>query len=471
MPPLHYSMDANTSSNLLTPRALPLENVKTWSQNVDFEIDALGLVTLLGADEVNLAVGTLQRRRYTEYLPLLAAFVISGNRFTAEQPGFMLYNLSDGIQSTELKGWFTRWLMNQKINNATTVFEWKRRDSNAQSVSWIAFALSILLVTPLLVCTILMGDWYGVGNSAAIIVSIFTRTYLLTKLRQARNSQIREKQESTASSDSLEEKPAEPSKETALKELCVVRSDGKMVTIKVPEEVLPTFIKSGKVTNERIYNGVRRVGWVALGAHMCILGMCTLFTQIYTVVLLVLSTWAMSTGFDGDLQHKVLETTGEGDFAYREVEIPFNKDWNIIKIDHPKFKQSTKPDGKHGKPIDCDRRQVAWARLQPGEKPDDPMKRWNLFPHESNKQWWQDYQEVKATLNPGLTTTDTQSIDSQLPPSNDRPTLGTTNSTSPLLPEPTNQSTPDGRSLTSSSSNSGNSGVGDAAQTAVHSSI
>lgn len=497
MPPLRYSMDANTSSNLLIPRALPLENVKTWSQNVDFEIDALGLVTLLGADEVNLTVGTLQRRRYTEYLPLLAAFVISGNRFTAGQPGFVLYNLSDGMSTTELKGWFTRWLMNQKINNATTVLEWKKRDSKAQSVSWIAFALSILLVTPLLVCTILMGDWYGVGNSAAIIVSIFTRTYLLTKLRQARNSQIREKQQTTASSDPLEEeKPARPPEETALKELCVVRSDGKMVTIKVPAEVLPTFIKSCKVTNERIYNGVRRVGWVALGAHMCILGMCTLFTQIYTVVLLVLSTWALSTGFDSDLQHKVLETKGEGDFAYREVESPFNKDWNVIKTDHPKYQQSTKPNGK---PIDCDRRQVAWARLKPDESPDGPMKRWNLFPHESNRKWWQDYQEVKATLNPSLSATDTQSLDpqspssnniaafntgsatagsqsldSQSPPSNDRPILGTTNSTTPLLPEPTNQSTPDGRSLTSeasSGSSSGNSGVGDAAQTAVHSSI
>lgn len=456
MPPLHYSMDVNTSSNLLIPRALPLENVKAWSQNVDFEIDALGLVTLLGADEVNLAVGTLQRRRYTEYLPLLAAFVISGNRFTAEQPGFVLYNLSDGMSTTELKGWFTRWLMNQKINNATTVFEWKRRESKARSVRWIALALSILLVTPLLVCTVLIGDWYGVGNSAAIIVSILTRTYLLTKLRQARNSQIREKQETAASSESLGEKPAEPLKETAPKELCVVRSDGKMVTIKVPEEILPTFTKSCKVTNEHLYNWVRRVGWVALGAHMCILGMCTLFTQIYTVVLLVLSTWALSTGFDSDLQHKVLKAGDEGGFATREVEIPFNKDWDVIKADHPKLEPNAKSIGE---PRDWDRRKVAWARLRQDKNPDESLKRWNLLPHENNEVWWQEYQEMKVTLNPGLT----QSLDLQSPTSNNRPGLHATSSTLPLLQTPENRSASDGQSLTpevSRSSSPGNSGVG-----------
>lgn len=495
MPPLPYSMDANTSSNLLTPRALPLENVKTWSQNVDFEIDALGLVTLLGADEVNLAVGTLQRRRYTEYLPLLAAFVISGNRFTAEQPGFVLYNLSDGMSTTELKGWFTRWLMNQKINNATTVFEWKKRDSKAhkaRSISLIALALSILLVTPLLVCTILMGDWYGVGNSAAIIVSILTRTYLLTKLRQARNSQIREEQETAGSSESPGEKPAEPLKETAVKELCVVRSDGKMVTIKVPKEILPTFTKSCKVTNEHLYDWVRRVGWVALGAHMCILGMCTLFTQIYTVVLLVLSTWALSTGFDSDLQYKVLPTEGESDFATR-VEIPFNKDWDVIKTDHPKLEPNAKSAGK---PRDWDRRKVAWARLRQDKNPDESLKRWNLLPHESNEGWWREYQEIKDTLNAKPAGAETQS---QPPPSNnrstrtpvpatagsqsratqasrrnDRSTDGTSDSTSLLLQVPTNQSSPDGRSLTSevsNSSSSGNCGAGDSSQAAASSSM
>lgn len=447
MPPLQFSMDANTSYNLLTPRSLPLENVKEWSQNVNFEIDALGLVTLLGADEVNLSVGTLQRRRYTEYLPLLAAFVVSGNRFTIEQPGFVLYNLSDGITSTELKGWFTRWLMSQKINNATTVFEWKSAQKKGRRVSFIAPALSVSLVTPLLVCTALMGDWYGVGNSIAIIVSIFTRIYLLAQLRRARNFQIQElrssrPQEPVNSSDSATEKPREQPAAEDIKTLCVIRSDGKMVTIKVPAEVLGTFIKDSTVQNRHLYTWARRVGWLALGAHMCILGMCTLFTQIYTVVLLVLSTWALSTNFPRDLQHEVVSTHGKGDFAEKTVRIPFNKDWDVVKTDYAKFKPD--PNNKE-KRIDCDRRQYAWARL----KADDPpfvrmMTRWNLFPE--NEQWWKSYDAVKAEIHPSSGAAEQHSATPLTLPNTSRPHPQSTNSTSPLLSLPTNTS--DSRSLT-----------------------
>jgi hypothetical protein len=90
-------MDATAFFAQLTQRnvKLPLQDVKHWSQESTFHIDALGLVTLLGSEEVNLSVGHLQRRRYTEYLPLLAAFVIAGNRFTSEQTGFVIYNLND----------------------------------------------------------------------------------------------------------------------------------------------------------------------------------------------------------------------------------------------------------------------------------------------------------------------------------------------------------------------------------------
>jgi hypothetical protein len=119
MPPLPpRGMDAITSIRQLVERnvTLPLQNMKLWSQNSTFKIDALGLVTLLGAEEVNRSIDHLQqRRRYTEYLPLLAAFVVAGNHFTTEQPGFVIYNLTDGITSTELKGWFTRWLMSPTV--------------------------------------------------------------------------------------------------------------------------------------------------------------------------------------------------------------------------------------------------------------------------------------------------------------------------------------------------------------------
>lgn len=43
----------------------PLRKLHHWRP---FRIDALGLVTLLGAEEVDLGIGTLQKRRFTEWV-------------------------------------------------------------------------------------------------------------------------------------------------------------------------------------------------------------------------------------------------------------------------------------------------------------------------------------------------------------------------------------------------------------------
>ena len=71
---------------------MPLHGLIKWSP---FRLDALGLVTLIGADEVNQAVGRLVYSRYTTFLPLLGQYLISGNQFTTAVPGFTLYNLTD----------------------------------------------------------------------------------------------------------------------------------------------------------------------------------------------------------------------------------------------------------------------------------------------------------------------------------------------------------------------------------------
>ena len=382
MPPLPRSMDAITSQvrQIIERDELPLHKVKAWSERSTFQIDALGLVTLLGAEEVNQSVGHLQRRRYTEYLPLLAAFVVAGNRFTTEQPGFVIYNLTDGITSTELKGWFTRWLMSQNVNNATTVLEWKERAHHTRATNLIAPALSFFLVAPLLICTVLMGDWYGVGNAGAIIISIFTRVYLLWQLRHARD-------DTANKGGSI--KPED------MKTLCIIRSDGKMVTCKAPAPVLETFTKDCEIKHKVFYKMARRLGWLALGVHMCILGMCTLFTQIYTVILLVLSTWALCSDFDFDIGRTSKHTKGKGEFAEKTSMMPFNDAWDVEKIDHPKWKESKNPQ----EPRKWDRRQVAWARIRPDATQEKMMTRWNLLPYEENKGWWADYNNLKDELH------------------------------------------------------------------------
>jgi hypothetical protein len=243
---------------------------------------------------VNQAVGTLQRRRYTECLPLLAAFVIAENGFTDEQAGFVIYNLTDEMITTELKDWFTRWLSAQDINTATTEFTWEKAESSS-ATELSAPALAFFLVAPLLVCKILIGDRYGVANSIAIILSILLRLYLLWQLRQARDG-------ATASpTDRDGNEQVNP-----MKDLCIIRSDGKMITVHVPAAVLGTFTRDCKLPIEAQayaygktpYKLARRVAWSALGVHICVVRSSRKPTPCFS---LFLGTWAFSPGFDVDL--------------------------------------------------------------------------------------------------------------------------------------------------------------------------
>lgn len=373
---------------------LPLQSIKHWSDEAEFQLDALGLVTLLGAEEVSVAVGSLQYRRFTEALPLLATFVLAGDRFTSVQSGFAMYNLSDGITTSELRGWFTRWLISETVNNATTIFEWKPRAGPRPGTSFASLAVSSALVTPLLAGTVLMGDWYGVGNAVAIILTIITRMYLLHQQRLAR--------EHLACTPTV-------SGHDEIKTVCVTRSDGKMVTLKVPESCLRTFYMAQEVENPMRYRLARYVAWLALGAHLLILGMSTLVTQIYTVVLLVSSTVAMCSNLNLDLDRQQLATRfhSNGDPQDSIVRIAFSDKWDVIKT-NPSFTQL----GAAATQSTRDRRQVAWAQLQPSEWQEAQMQRWNLLPGLENKRWWHEYRCYKQSLH---TLTD-EKIGHRIPP-------------------------------------------------------
>jgi len=383
MAPLLHSMEAISAAKHFMKRQLelPLRNVKTWSDSVPFEIDALGLITLLGAEEVSAAIGNLQRRRLTEALPLLAAFVLAGDRFTSVQPGFAMYNLSDGITTSELRGWFTRWLMCEDVKNATTVFDWKRRTERRRSgISLIALAISWCSVGPLIILTILMEDWYGVCNACAIALSIATRLYILGQQRLARD-QLAE------SSTFL--------KSDEVKTLCITRSDGKMVTVKAPYSLLRTFYMTHDVKSPIRYRVARYLAWVALGVHMLILGMCTLVVQVYTVLLLVCSTVAMCLQFNADFdrQDQPSDYKDVGEPQDEVTRIVFNDYWDIIKTN------PTLP-GVRVPSLALDRRQIAWARIGPEEWQEDTMRLWNLLPSIGNRHWWQEYQRYKDILHP-----------------------------------------------------------------------
>jgi hypothetical protein len=65
-----------------------------WSP---FCLDALGLVTLIGAEEVVTAILALQRNWIADCRPFLSLFLIDEVKFTTLLPGFTLQNASDGI--------------------------------------------------------------------------------------------------------------------------------------------------------------------------------------------------------------------------------------------------------------------------------------------------------------------------------------------------------------------------------------
>ena len=385
MAPLSAALNAAMSSWHLVKRftELPLHELKAWSDKVPFKMDALGLVTLLGADQVSTAIGSLQRRRYTGALPLLAAFFLAGDRFTSIQPGFAAYNLSDGTKSTELSGWFTRWLMCQQVNNAATHFKWMRYEICASWGHLICVAISCSLVMPLVVLTGLMGDWYGVANAGAIIASIAARLYILKQRRQTRDKNMRI-QRNLAWEDSA---PF----------FIITRSDGKMITLKMPSPIVLAIFRQAEFKPDRpiLYGLAQQAAWVALGIHLLVLGMCTLVTQIYTVILLVSSTvavsstanWSADTGskvFGSTLQH----TLGPG-ITVTLTEVTFNDDWRVAKT-----VVAPAAIGSGGKAT-MDMRLVAFARLNLREREERMLKRWKLAPQEEDISWWTEYRTLR----------------------------------------------------------------------------
>lgn len=182
------------------------------------------------------------------------------------------------------------------------------------------------------------------------------------------------------------------------------------------------------MTHKVFYKMARRLGWLALGVHMCILGMCTLFTQIYTVILLVLSTWALCSDFGFDIGRKWLPPKKADEFTEKNSILPFNEKWEVVKTDHPKKKMSSDPNVHE--PLKWDRRGVAWARIRPSKMQETLMTRWNLLPYEENKEWWKEYNKIKRELYP---VEDSNEKPPSTPPTLTRPPIAQTPSTQPLL--------------------------------------
>jgi hypothetical protein len=157
-----------------------LQYVKDWEP---FQLDALGLVSILGATAVDHSIGRLVRNRYTEFLPLLGAWTVVANQILQPLPGYCLYNVSDGIVAPDVSSWFTRWLAceDPSINMELTV-EYKDTSHHWSTIPLAGF-LGFTIMGTLVVIPALMGDWYGLANAVFLTLSVVIRFIIISWYR------------------------------------------------------------------------------------------------------------------------------------------------------------------------------------------------------------------------------------------------------------------------------------------------
>jgi hypothetical protein len=68
------------------------------------------ILTIFGAKEMNAAIGDLVQSSVTNWLPVLASYTVVNDDILKPEPGYVLYNITDGIVVTQVSARFTCWL-------------------------------------------------------------------------------------------------------------------------------------------------------------------------------------------------------------------------------------------------------------------------------------------------------------------------------------------------------------------------
>jgi hypothetical protein len=295
------------------------QRLNSWANGTGLHIDALGLVTLLGAEEMDRSIGRLVPSLYLDYLPLLGAFVVAGNRFVVKKPGFALCNISAGIMTTELAGWFSRWLQTQSFNQVRSIVTWEVAERPRR---WTSFIVGFLLVAlpvhgMLTALTILAKDWWGFANVISMIVSVALRCFQVAQNQAGIDANVRKAQEEAAKESEKYpakragyersmaifedlcqqgkakdvELPIEPQDPYAIAKVIVVTEDSKVVTLIVPGYLSKlAFAINPQPANPYWYEACQWVGWFFFAVHVISIGMAGLYTQIVTVVVIIATT-------------------------------------------------------------------------------------------------------------------------------------------------------------------------------------
>ncbi|KAJ4044346.1 hypothetical protein NW756_004679 [Fusarium oxysporum] len=252
---------------------MSLQGLANWAP---FQIDALGLVTIFGAEEVNKSIGNLVQSWVTEYLPVLGTHVIAGNQILNPIPGFFLYNITDGVVATDVSAWFARWMQSYPLTYSATTITLKVERGFPQAVRHIiSVTIGFLAFAPLVILTVMMRDPWGMANFVSIGLTIIVRRLMLYELRTSIDRAI----------DNLDETHNDNVK------VFLTLPDGRAVTIRGPRMVVVNVLLTDpRPSRPRLYLMMRLIAWLAFGAHAISLGMSTLFHQILAVTTLLLGT-------------------------------------------------------------------------------------------------------------------------------------------------------------------------------------
>lgn len=340
-----------------------LSGVRTWAP---FNIDALGIVTLLGASNVQKAVGRLVFSPYAEYLPQLGAYVFADNSFAETVGGFVLYNITDGLMATDLSAWFTRWLLCQEIAWQETTLHikadrTKRRDPVRLYVSGL---FAVILNCFLLAFPVGIGDWYGFASATGLVLTILGRSTILSAVRTSLDLHV-----------SSAEKTRDAVK------LFITMPNGRVVSVRTTRGIATEcLLTEARPRNRQLYRAARATIWVAFATHAVTLGMASLCTQMIIVAATLLPTLLIV------LQTGCIES----------------------RIGH--VLQITKHDDQS-----VTNRSRAYLKLELSPEEEASMISWHLFPQQSNKFWWNRYKTLQGkTLE--KTQADTKAAGAQVIP-------------------------------------------------------
>jgi hypothetical protein len=250
----------------------PLTSLKLWSP---FKIDALGIVTLLGADAIRKSIGRLVYSQF-EYFLLLAGHIFADNSVAEPVPGFILYNITEGIMATGLSAWFKRWLLCQNLTYCSTELD-IRATGHPTAPLWteyLTILAAIALNAFLVLWPILITDRYGLAASLSLVSLVLVRVWTLWACRQNLDSNVR--------------RAGGPTKQKKVK-LFLTPPNGASVVVKTTTGITQDcLLTNARPQSKKWHQRARAICWLAFSVHVVSLDMASFAVQIPLVVFTLL---------------------------------------------------------------------------------------------------------------------------------------------------------------------------------------